>query len=164
MLTHSELDAIRMKAWNGTEEMLCSIREDYSIWIGRLIHTEADARLLLPPIEVNLMDYELVEFNDGTTSTRLERIDFLLQYWDDPSEIDRLEEAGDLLEYLIEAEKDDDHSWECYQLAHVGLGALSYAVGERIREHQTASQVLPVSSRTDEPVSQINSESLGPTS
>lgn len=97
MLTHSELDAIRMKTVNANEADLPFIRSEYSPWIGRLIRTEEDARLFIKPIERNIYEDELVEFEDGTKSTRLDRIDFLLQYWDDPSQIHRLVEADELL-------------------------------------------------------------------
>lgn len=71
MLTHAELDAIRLETINGDEQYLWSNSIEFAPWIGRLIRTEADARLLLPPIELNLMDDELVEFKDGTVSGRL---------------------------------------------------------------------------------------------
>ena len=110
MLTKSELDAIRLESIKGSEEYLYLLRGQFSPWIGRLIRTEADARLLLEPIDPKLGDDELIDFKDGTKSTRLDRIDFLLQYWDDPSKIDLLVEAVDLLEYLSEVTI-ADQSW-----------------------------------------------------
>jgi len=160
MLTHAELDAIRLEAINGDELSLWTLSAEFSPWIGRLIRTEADARLLLKPIEVNLMDDEVVDFKDGTKSTRLERIDYLLQYWDDPSQNDRLDEAADLLMHLSDVTI-ADHSREYYQPARDVLDALCSAVGDRIREHQKVSQALPVSSHTDAPISHFDSESTG---
>lgn len=123
MLTDSELDAIRLETINVDEQYLWSHSIEFAPWIGRLIRTEADARLLLRPIEVNLMDDELVEFKDGTKSTRLERIDFLLQCWDDPAKMDYLEEAADLIEHLTEVTMIDLGS-EWYQPAHDVLVAI----------------------------------------
>ena len=163
MLTHAELDAIRLDSINGDELSLRNLRNEFSPWIGRLIRTEVDARLLLPPIEVNLMDDEIVEFKDGTKSTRLERIDFLLQFWDDPSQIDRLDEAAVLLMHLSD-ETIADQSLEFIQPTREVLDALCTAVFDRKREHQKASQALPISSHTDAPISQFDSKSTGPTS
>ena len=160
MLTKSELDAIRLESIKGSEEYLYLLRGQFSPWIGRLIRTEADARLLLEPIDPKLGDDELIDFKDGTKSTRLDRIDFLLQYWDDPSKIDLLVEAVDLLEYLIEVTI-ADQSWEWYQPARDILDALGNAVCQRIQEHRDAIPTLPISDQPRESISPSNGESAG---
>lgn len=143
MLTDIELSAARAEV-TGSHPYPFQLDGEYALWIARMIRSEADARLLLIPIRRQLPSWtyeEPVEVESGSPPSRLDRIDQLLQYWDDPPETKRLEEAIDQIEILLEVVVDLSSEW--YQPAYAVLDAIGHAIGRRIGEHKNVHQEAP---------------------
>ncbi len=141
MLTDSELTSAKEDVLGTDNPFAFLLEKEYAPWISSLIRSEADARLLLIPIRNRLplpVFEELVDLEDGSRPSRIERIEQLLGYWDSPSETQRLAEAIDHIGILLEAVADLSSEW-C-QPAYDVLDAIACAASRRIQEHEAAHQ------------------------
>ena len=131
----SEAGKLRMDAaFRSAHKSFDHAEEEYPIFLSILIQSADDAMIALLPVNCELRSHDLpeVEFDDGTRSTRLARIQMLLEAdpWQKPESVKSLREIVSLTVDLY-YEDIRDIAMEDYWPARYVLEAVANAARRR---------------------------------